>query len=70
MKKPPLRVALSKSRFGGRQEETTTHPAFSKPEDPPEDRPERSTPYHLPHGYTEEELDEFIQDNQPEEGEE
>jgi hypothetical protein len=33
----------------------------------PEDRPERSTPHHLPHGYTEDELEEFIQDNQPEE---
>ena len=37
----------------------------------PDDRPERSTPYHLPHGYdTEEELAEFIQENQPEENEE
>lgn len=35
--------------------------------EPPEDRPERSTPYHLPHGYTEEELAEFIHENQPEE---
>lgn len=34
--------------------------------EPPDDRPERSTPHHLPHGFTEEELAEFIEENQPE----
>ena len=35
----------------------------------PDDRPERSTPHHLPHGYhTEAELDAFTQGNQPEDG--
>lgn len=35
----------------------------------PDDRLERSTPHHLPHGYhTEAELDAFAQSNQPEDG--
>ena len=63
MKNAPLAkgVRFSESRFERRQKETTTPKAFIKPDHQPEDRPERSLPYHSPHGFhTEAELAEFI----------
>lgn len=65
---PPSKgVRFSKSRFDRRQEETTTPTAFIKPDQQPEERPERSLPYHSPHGFhTEAELVDFIDAHEPE----
>lgn len=59
---PTVKIPQQRRRFPTPIESGSSHDS-----EPPEDRPERSTPYHLPHGYTEEELAEFIQEHQPEE---
>lgn len=68
MKNAPLAKGerVSKSRIAQRQEETTTPEAYGKSH-PQEDRPERSLPYHSPHGYhTEAEQADFIAAHEPE----
>ena len=64
---PHCGVRFSESRIGQRQEETTIPEAFIKPDHQPEERPERSLPYHSLHGFhTEAELRNFIEENEPE----
>ena len=58
---PHCGVRLSESRIGQRQEETSIHEAFIKPDYQQEERSERSLPHHSPQGFhTEAELRDFI----------